>query len=229
MKRKLNGLIYLHRISDPRVGGQSRRNLEMFRKLCGTAAYENVVIVTTFWDKVTAVEGIEREAQLKSTVFKDLIEGGARLLRHQRTQGTAQMILNPIFMLTPRHVRLVEEIREEGRTLENTAAGSMRREEVERIIVQCKKEMADILAEFGKAKDSNVALRRELEKDRREAAEALERIQSERKFLKDGLVRVGAQRKRHTKSSQVLQGRLRNLDESTSAWQYDSYVGGSPI
>src|SRR5258705_11981690 len=138
----------------------------MFRNLCGTAAYENVVVVTTFWDKVTAGEGIEREAQLKATAFKDLIEGGARFARHDRTRGNPQTVVRRIFMLTPRHVRLVEEIREEAKSLENTAAGSVRREQVERIIAQHRKEMADIQAELGKMKERNGELRRELEQQR---------------------------------------------------------------
>ncbi|KAL4061675.1 hypothetical protein V8B97DRAFT_2066349, partial [Scleroderma yunnanense] len=47
----LTGLIYVHRISDTRVGGNAQRNLRMFRNLCGDESLKNVVIVTTMWDK----------------------------------------------------------------------------------------------------------------------------------------------------------------------------------
>jgi len=47
-KRKLNGLMYyLQRISDPRFSGRSVRNLRMFKGLCGSENYKNVVVLTT--------------------------------------------------------------------------------------------------------------------------------------------------------------------------------------
>ena len=52
-KQKLNGLVFLQRISDPRYGGQSGRNLTMFKGLCGSENYENVVVLTINWDRVS--------------------------------------------------------------------------------------------------------------------------------------------------------------------------------
>ncbi|KAJ4480289.1 hypothetical protein J3R30DRAFT_3288131, partial [Lentinula aciculospora] len=84
-QRKLNGLIYFHRVSDPRFGGQASRNVKMFRNLCGTNAYMNIVVLTTFWDRVSMEEGLMREEQLKSTFFGDIVTGGARFMRHDRS------------------------------------------------------------------------------------------------------------------------------------------------
>ena len=63
---KLSGIIYMHRISDFRVGGVSRRNLSMFRKLCGDETLRNVALVTNMWSEVTSERGAARERELRT-------------------------------------------------------------------------------------------------------------------------------------------------------------------
>src|SRR4051794_37978067 len=46
---RLAGVIYLHRITDPRMGGSALKNLEMFQKLCGTGSLPSVILTTTMW------------------------------------------------------------------------------------------------------------------------------------------------------------------------------------
>jgi hypothetical protein len=45
---KLTGIIYLHRITDPKITHSTMRNLTMFRKLCGNGSLKNVVPTTSF-------------------------------------------------------------------------------------------------------------------------------------------------------------------------------------
>ena len=52
---KLSGIIYLHRITDDRVGGMSRRNLRMLQNLVGADKMANVLLVSTRWEEVRAV------------------------------------------------------------------------------------------------------------------------------------------------------------------------------
>ena len=82
--RKLSGLIYMHRISDFRVGGISRRNLNMFRKLCGDETLRNVALVTNMWSEVTPERGAAREHELRTDplLFAPVVAAGATLLRH---------------------------------------------------------------------------------------------------------------------------------------------------
>ena len=58
---KLAGIIYLHRITDNRTGGNPYR---MFEMLCRDQAFEKVVLVTTLWDVVQQVIGVRREMKL---------------------------------------------------------------------------------------------------------------------------------------------------------------------
>lgn len=43
---KLSGIIYLRRITDPRMTGSIRRNLLMFKKLCGEDSFSSVILAT---------------------------------------------------------------------------------------------------------------------------------------------------------------------------------------
>ncbi|KAF8907867.1 lipoxygenase [Gymnopilus junonius] len=118
----------------------------MFRNLCGSKTYKNIVVLTTFWDQLASEqEGLRREEQLESMFFKDLVEGGALFMRHDRT---------------------IKKIRIEGKVLEDTAAGSVHREEVEKIIAKYKQEVVELKAEIEALKQGNISLRKELEEER---------------------------------------------------------------
>jgi len=58
---KLSGILYLHRITDNRMGGAPQRNLRMFGRLCGDEPAKKVVFVTTMWDKISTNVGEQRE------------------------------------------------------------------------------------------------------------------------------------------------------------------------
>ena len=47
---KLTGLIYLHRITDNRVGSTAVRNLRLLRALVGEDNMRNLVLVTNRWE-----------------------------------------------------------------------------------------------------------------------------------------------------------------------------------
>ena len=81
--RKFFGILYLHNICDPQVGGSSKRNLAMFKKLWGPDPPKNVVVVTTFWDEIQLDEGIQFETELKTKdrFFTGLAKGGSKFFR----------------------------------------------------------------------------------------------------------------------------------------------------
>ena len=169
----------------------------MFRNLCGAKNYKNVVVLTTFWDKVTdKKEGIQREEQLKSKFFKELVDGGAGFMRYDRTIKSARRVLRHIFTLVPTNVQIQHEIRVEGKSLEDTAAGSVHREEVERIIAKHKEELAEVRAEMANMMAQNAAFRKELEAERARVRQNLARWDKEKSELKNGLVEVRSDRVR---------------------------------
>ncbi|KAJ3740298.1 P-loop containing nucleoside triphosphate hydrolase protein [Lentinula detonsa] len=219
--RKLNGSIFFHRMSDPRFGGQSRRSLRIFRELCGAATFKNVVVLTTFWDRVNEEEGLAREEELKSNsnFFKDLVDGGARFMRHDRENSGARQVLDHIFTLVPTTVQIQKEIRVEGKSLEETAAGSAQREEINRMVAKHRKEMDDLNSEIAAVKIGNDALKQELQEERAELQKKLLRWEDEKVDLKKGLddesklrkrleEEINMQREKYEKAQQELQSEL---------------------
>jgi len=80
-KQVLGGVIYLHDISHDRFSGTARKNLDMFRYLCGKDALNKVVLGTTKWGRVTADDGDRRERELEDIHWKPLIDKGSMVRR----------------------------------------------------------------------------------------------------------------------------------------------------
>ena len=80
---RLNGLIYLYRISDPRMAGSAMKNLSMFRKLCGSDNFKNVVLGTNFWGNVNQAIGEDREQELATNneMWGSIARKGSKVVR----------------------------------------------------------------------------------------------------------------------------------------------------
>lgn len=179
---QLTGLIYVHRISDTRVGGTSKRNLRMFRKLCGTESLKNVVIVTTMWDKVTPEEGSQREQELMSskTLFKPLLDGGATMMRHEKSTKTAD-IINYLLGKNSTTTQIVHELVKEQKTLKETEAGSELHSDIQALLKKQREEMETFKAEMmGMAE-------RVLAEERRKMDERMAKLLKELDELKRGI------------------------------------------
>jgi hypothetical protein len=75
---RLSGIIYLHRITDVRLGGSAVRGLKIFKAICGADNFHGVTMATTFWDKVDDFNRArEDNKQLMSNAnfWKDLVDG----------------------------------------------------------------------------------------------------------------------------------------------------------
>jgi hypothetical protein len=159
----------------------------MFHNLCGEGGFKNVVVLTTFWDTVTNEKGTGRETELQSDFYGELVQGGARFMRHDLSLGSAHKVLKHVLTLAPTNVRIQEEIRVEGKSLEDTAAGAVHREEVQKLIAKHMEQVAELKAEMGQVREANVALMQELEAERDELQRKLKEWEIEREELKKGL------------------------------------------
>ncbi|KAF8756751.1 50S ribosome-binding GTPase [Rhizoctonia solani] len=122
---KITGLLYLHRITDTRVGGTDMRHLNMFKELCGTDSLQNVVYVTNMWSNPPTEDEMFRENALRDGI--DLFGGplalGAQMARHYNTQESAHDIIRLLLPREPTMPKIAKEIKDENRKLEETAAG----------------------------------------------------------------------------------------------------------
>jgi hypothetical protein len=127
---KLNGVLYLHSMTDARVTGTNKRNLLMFKKLCGDDFYPRVFLIGTKWDKVKEAEGRAREDELvrNSEFWGTMVEHGARVVRHWGNRNSATAILLDLIdrdpkVNAPTVLQVQKEMVDENRTLDETSAG----------------------------------------------------------------------------------------------------------
>lgn len=149
----LSGLIYMHRISDFRMGGVSRRNFSMFRKLCGDSTLKNVLIVTTMWGLVDPAVAEARETELKTDarLFKPVLDKGAVMARHDNTRQTAHAIIHRILQNHPLPLQIQHEMGEQGLDISQTAAAIELDREMAVMAEKHKKELAQIKIEMQEA------------------------------------------------------------------------------
>ncbi|KAK2693515.1 hypothetical protein QWA68_006959 [Fusarium oxysporum] len=95
---KLSGILYLHRITDRRMGGSAKKNLMMFRKLCGKDSLMNAILITTMWEDEYAAIGERREQEqiAMGGFWGALVEEGAQINRRNNTRSSAMSLLRTI-------------------------------------------------------------------------------------------------------------------------------------
>ena len=170
---KLAGIMYLHRITDKRMGGSPHRNLRMFGEICGDRAVNNVVLVTTMWDKdkTDPQEYIQRERELFDNHWKTMINYGASTARFLNSQDSAWRIIDPILKQQETEVLLLqEELVDLKRTLNETQAGKTLYSDLQRLLAD-QRDTVRSLAEQAR-EQSNPQLARKLKDE-------LKRIQKE--------------------------------------------------
>lgn len=193
----MSGVIYMHRISDPRMGGISRKNLRMFKQLCGDDSLKNVAIVTTNWNRVDVEEGEERENELRhgQSFFKPFIDAGAQLTRHNMGLTSARLIVSRLLRGTPIPLQIQVEM-QDGRPLGETSAGSVLTAEMQALTKKYEKEKEELKAEMeeaAKAKDE--ALQKTLKKEREDLERTIAKAESDSAALKRQMTEAAADRR----------------------------------
>jgi len=171
----LSGVIYMHRISDFRMGGISRRNFNMFRQLCGDDSLVNVLIVTNMWGEVGLEVGEAREAELrdKDLFFKPALDKGARLIRHLNTFDSARAIIHCIIDNHPMALQIQHELVDEQLNLSQTAAGTELNRELMEQAQRHEEELKEIRAEMA------TAITKKDDETKQELEEVVQKLTSE--------------------------------------------------
>ncbi|KAH7906244.1 P-loop containing nucleoside triphosphate hydrolase protein [Hygrophoropsis aurantiaca] len=121
---KLAGIIYLHEISQTRMLKSARKNLLMFKKLCGDDACKNIILATTKWGEVEEAAGVSREGQLKNTFWKEMIGHGSRMCQFRDNHESAWRIVEMIAVAEPLEaLRIQKELVDHHKSLTETEAG----------------------------------------------------------------------------------------------------------
>ena len=76
---RVSGIIYLHNICENRIRGSSYKNLQMFEKLCGKGALQNVVMLTNRWGMIDESEALKKESELKKDYWNMYLKAGCKV------------------------------------------------------------------------------------------------------------------------------------------------------
>lgn len=155
---KINGLIYLHRINEPRMTGSALKNLEVFRRLCGDACFSRVALVSTMWQELPRPEGeklgIETETQLLSSnkFWGAMAKRGSQHFRHSGDTRSARRIIE-WFLSHPARIvlEIQRELVDDRLNLDQTEAGRYLQHEATRLKERYEKELRGLQTEIADA------------------------------------------------------------------------------
>lgn len=86
---KVAGVLYLHKITDPRMTEPPFTNLAAFESFCGDDAHQKVLITTTMWKKTEQEIEKHREEEIKRLT-------GARTTRFYNTSASAWAVVEEL-------------------------------------------------------------------------------------------------------------------------------------
>jgi len=156
---KIAGIVYLHRITDPRISGSAMKNLQVLQKLCGSHNFGSVVLTTTMWGDVGLDPEAERlaakrESELQKPAFwGTMLQQGSQMVRHTGKADSARGIVARLIDKDT-HVELdiQRELVVEQKTLEETEAGRY----VQKEILEAKKKYERELVELQESMDEAI-------------------------------------------------------------------------
>ena len=155
---KLNGIVYLQSIEDPRMYGSSLRNLKIFKDLCGESPLKNVLLVTNRWEKARHCgdfdKAVAKEKELRDSpkFWQPLIQRRSRMVRWDGKDAheAARDILRMFVHATPEVLQIQKELVEQHKNLVDTTAGATVNEEAIRMekeyqgeLIKIRKELED--------------------------------------------------------------------------------------
>jgi hypothetical protein len=215
---KLDGIIYLHRITDPRMGGSAARNLRMFKLLCGHDAYSKVRLATTRWEEVKESVGVQREKELqdKDQYWGPMMKLGSRVERHYNTRDSAMKIIETYLPGVDKDNIPWLEIQNEmfvkdRKELRQTKAGQSLEADLSRNHERLDGELGNIKKMLQRAntflpEEGDVVQemeRRELRRREMELDTEIRRLEDEKRMLSEGL--------REYEKTSTLRSRMRRI------------------
>lgn len=183
---RLNGIIYLHSLSNVRMEGSALRNLKMFRQLCGKEPLKNVILATTFWSKVAKEDALRREEQLRATpeFWGDMLDRGStmkRLVDH----NSALDIVGLLVQKPQITLQIQQELVEDQKKLVDTAAGQAVSEELLRLQQKHQQDLERVQQELHEALDErDQEMQDILSQQQKRLDKELDKVQKEQEQLR---------------------------------------------
>ncbi|KAK0099504.1 hypothetical protein ONS96_008343 [Cadophora gregata f. sp. sojae] len=203
-KVRLSGILYLHRISDPRMQGSAKLNLSAFIKLCGPEALKKVVLATTMWEALKEdSDGARREKELMETpeFWGWMMSHGSQVRRHQNNRQSAMELLS---MFVPESataqpefvtLEIQVEMADNQVSLDKTKAGEQLAGVFAKEKEELTKELEDVRAMMKSAQEErDLELAKLLQEQQNEMDRRVARLQEERQQLQITMEKLHAEK-----------------------------------
>ncbi|KAI1122848.1 P-loop containing nucleoside triphosphate hydrolase protein [Nemania abortiva] len=136
----VSGVVYCHPITDTKLIGDSKLNLEIIKAMCGRRFYNRIVICSTMWD--TFRENVThqqlekhrtRMEHLLGTGLRDLMEEGAKYMEFQAEKSDSYLSILQSFssLRFPPKMAILEQL-SRRRNVQDTDSGQVIEEEHKR-------------------------------------------------------------------------------------------------
>lgn len=200
---QLAGIIYLHRITDVRMLGSAKRNLRMFKQLCGANNLNSVILVTTHWsDKkgkpVPEDVGQQRINELVETneFWGEMVQRGSRVERHDGTSESANRIVSN---LVARQIRVTLDIQKDlidrQMNLFDTNAGRALQAELIEERQRSEKRLAELKEDMELAlKDKDERWQKQIEGDRARFEAGIQKGYADMEDLKTNMKKMAEEK-----------------------------------
>ena len=154
---QLTGIIYLHRISDVRIGGSARRNLTMLRKLAGDDALHNVTFITNRWDQVEESHGAARERELvdNPNFWGGMVRLGSTVARFDGTTEGTYTIIRSLLNRIMRPLNIQKEMIDDHLQLADTEAGKEVLANISELKLQHQREISELRSLMEETRQQN--------------------------------------------------------------------------
>lgn len=187
---KLTGVIYLHRITDNRMSGMSRRTFKILRELCGKETLSNVLIVTNMWSDPPTPKEVKNEKQLResSKFFQPALQAGARMVRRpHKDKQSAHEVIRLLLDNTPVAMKIQRQIVDNGEGFFATDAARVLGEELAKAEQRYREEIERVKEDLRRAKEeSDLQTQNELREYLEQASAESARLAREIQSLREG-------------------------------------------
>ncbi|KAI0437599.1 P-loop containing nucleoside triphosphate hydrolase protein [Xylaria telfairii] len=185
---ELKGIVYIHRITDNRYAGSAIKTFEVFKRICGERAMGNVMLVTSRWNEVDESTGASREHELRERFWAYMLGHGSNLCRYHGDRGSARAIASQILLKEAVMLQLQDEIVNEGKSLDQTTAGSYVDDNLAKRKAKVEKELRDLEELRQQLRESDRQMNRQVQSDLQKQREELLDAEQQQVGLKRNIV-----------------------------------------
>lgn len=180
----LKGVIYLHRITDVRYQGSSVKTLNIFKKICGDKALKNVILATTRWNEEDAIQGANRENQLRTDFWAYMLNHDSVMTRYYGDRDSAIAMASQLISRRSIVLDIQREMFDEQKTLEQTNAGAFVSDGLSAVKAKHEEEIRELENLRETLREGDRVMRRQIQQDWDREKARLQKIEVDQERLR---------------------------------------------